>query len=35
VLAWLLWKPPLAKATLAFAVVLAVFSMLACYYGER
>jgi hypothetical protein len=35
VLALLLGKLPLAKATLAFAVVLAVFSTLGCYYGER
>ena len=35
VLALLVWKLPLSKATMAFAVVLAVFCVLAYYYGER
>jgi hypothetical protein len=35
VLALLVWKLPLGKATLAFAVVLVVFSIVAFYYGRR
>ena len=35
VLGLLVWKLPLGKATLAFLLVLAVFSALAYYYGKR
>jgi O-antigen ligase len=35
VLALLVWKLPLGKATLAFALVLVLFSTLAYYYGKR
>ncbi|MGO9335886.1 MAG: O-antigen ligase family protein [Terracidiphilus sp.] len=35
VFALLMWKLPLGKATLAFVLVLAVFSVVAYYYGER
>jgi O-antigen ligase len=35
VLALLVWKLPLGKATLMFAVVLVVFSIGAYYYGKR
>ena len=35
VFALLMWKLPLGKATLAFVLVLAVFSIAAYYYGER
>jgi hypothetical protein len=35
VLALLVWKLPLGRATLAFLLVLAAFSMLAYYYGKR